>query len=122
MNLKKQRSESKTDPWEKGDFGLEEEFIARADPNESVELDEALELKMISIRLQSELIEKLKFIAKFHGIGYQPLIRDLLYRFARSELRQIAHELSENSRAETLSTEDSPAAKYMDAAPEKKIA
>ena len=114
MSLKKQRSGSKADPWEREDFGLEEEFIERADPSEESELDDALELKMISIRLQNELIRKLKFIAKVHGIGYQPLIRDLLYRFARSELRQIAHELMENSRAETLTEEESPAAKYMD--------
>jgi len=115
MSLRKQKKASGTDPWENEDFGQSEEFVARADPHEELELDEALELKMISIRLQKELIDKLKFIAKLHGIGYQPLIRDLLYRFARSELKQIAQDLSENSRAETLSEADSPAAKYMNA-------
>ncbi|HET7268314.1 MAG TPA: hypothetical protein VFJ15_09405 [Oleiagrimonas sp.] len=53
------------------------------------ETDEALELQMISIRLQKALIEDLKAIAKYHRIGYQPMVRDLLNRFVRSEKRTL---------------------------------
>ena len=57
---------------------------------------------MISIRLQKDLIKKLKLIAKYHGIGYQLLIRDLLQRFARNELMQIAMELDNSDKLEKL--------------------
>lgn len=61
-----------------------------ASPQEMEELDASLDLKSISIRLQNKLIDDLKVIAKVNGIGYQPLVRILLTRFAESELRQIA--------------------------------
>ena len=68
-------SKSDLDAWENGEFGLDEAFIKVTDAAEAAEVDGALNLKMISIRLQSDLIKKLKVIAKYHGIGYQPLIR-----------------------------------------------
>ncbi len=115
MSATKAKTRVKKDPWESGEYGLDENFVKVADAAVSASLDESLELKMISIRLQSDLIKKLKLIAKFHGIGYQPLIRDLLQRFARSELRQIAGELADSEKAEqTLEADESPAAKYMD--------
>jgi predicted DNA-binding ribbon-helix-helix protein len=54
---------------------------------------------MISIRLRKELISELKLIADYRGISYQPLIRDVLSRFARAEVRQIASELREQQKA-----------------------
>jgi len=88
------------DAWESGEFGLDEAFIKVTDAAEAAEVDGALDLKMISIRLQNDLIKKLKLIAKYHGIGYQPLIRDLLQRFVRSELVHIAAELKESENIE----------------------
>ena len=90
------------DAWENGEFGLEEAFIKVTDAAEAAEVDDALDLKMISIRLQNDLIKKLKLIAKYHGIGYQPLIRDLLQKFARSELMQIALELKNTEQLAKL--------------------
>ena len=55
-----------------------------------VEIDEALDLHLISIRLPKSLINNLKFIAKREGLGYQPLIRRLLVRFVNAEMRAIA--------------------------------
>ena len=78
--------------WESGKFGREEAFVATADIADEEALDEALELKLISIRLPKKLIQELKFVANHHDIGYQPLIRDLLSRFARSELKLILKE------------------------------
>lgn len=78
-----------TNPWETGALGLSEEHVRVATDAEMREVDDALELQMISIRLQKGLLEALKEIAGHHGIGYQPMIRDLLNRFARSEIRTI---------------------------------
>jgi len=63
------------------------------------EIEAAFELQMISIRLQKALISELKFIADYRGIGYQPLMRDVLRRFTRAEMIQIANELQEQKKA-----------------------
>ena len=44
-------------------------------------IDDALNLQVISIRMQNELIQNLKKAAKLEGIGYQPLIRQILTRY-----------------------------------------
>lgn len=79
-------------PWEELDQDLEENTIV-ASNEQSKEIDDALGLQMVSIRLQKKLIKKLKLIADHHGVGYQPLIRDLLNRFAKSELQCILIEM-----------------------------
>jgi hypothetical protein len=47
------------------------------------------------------LIESLKLIAHHHSVGYQPLIRDLLNRFAASELKNILHLLAKQKEDQT---------------------
>lgn len=83
-----------TEAWEDGTLGRDEAFAARA-PAESVQqVDDVLGLQMISIRLSKELIQDFKMIAQVHGIGYQPLMRDALTRFAAAELKKMAIQLA----------------------------
>jgi len=96
-------------PWELLDDDLEQRASA-IDLDEAEKIDEAVGLQMISIRLERALLSNLKLIAKHHGVGYQPLIRDLLNRFARSELRNILHEL-ESKRKEIVELAEKEAAK-----------
>ncbi len=63
-------------------------------------VDKALGLQMISIRLPVRLIEQLKVIAMHRGIGYQPLMRDVLGRFARGELIQVLRLQTEIAKLE----------------------
>ena len=77
-------------PWESGALGLSDEHVVGASPDVEAALDDALCLQPISVRLQQSLINDLKLIAKYHGIGYQPLMRNALNRFARFELREMA--------------------------------
>ena len=88
-------------PWEYGELGRDEAHVRVADAAEEAALDEALCMQLISVRLQAGLIKDLKLIAGYHGIGYQPLLRDVLNRFARAELRTIAenHTKTEAARA-----------------------
>lgn len=76
-------------PWESGQLGRDEEHVRVATKEEMATVDDSLGLQMISIRLQKGLLDALKDIAKFHNIGYQPMVRDLLNRFAKSEIRTI---------------------------------
>lgn len=85
---------STPEAWEDGPLGKD---VAHArdyqSPKEEESLiDEAFGLKAISIRLEVELIDNLKAIAKHYGMGYQPLMRQQLHRFVDSELKRIALE------------------------------
>ena len=85
-----------------GDFGFDEAFVKVTDAVEAAKIDDALGLKMISIRLQNDLINKLKLVANYHGIGYQLLIRNQLHKYIRSELLQIVKELENNEKIDSL--------------------
>lgn len=81
-----------TEKWESRELGASETYARRADIDLNA-LDESLGLKPISIRLQQGMIDDLKAIAAFHGIGYQPLIKQILARFIESEQKMLANEM-----------------------------
>ena len=75
--------------WEDGQLGRDAEFVVEADGDIEAAIDEALDLKLISIRLQKSLIDDFKSIASVNNIGYQTLMRQILQRFADSEKKKI---------------------------------
>lgn len=87
--------------WENRTLGADEAYAVKADHSHEVALDEALGMQSISIRLPKQLIENYKLIAHFHGIGYQPLMRDVLHRWVPSALREVLDGMQE--RAENAS-------------------
>jgi hypothetical protein len=78
--------------WESGALGLSPEHATPAPASLDKEVDDALGLQMISIRLPKQLIDDLKLIAGKENLGYQPLIRRVLLRFAEAEFRAMAHQ------------------------------
>jgi predicted DNA binding CopG/RHH family protein len=82
--------------WESGQLGRDAEFaeVVKTDEASEQKFDESLGLQLISIRLPKSLIEDFKIIAKLNGIGYQPLMRQTLKRFAEGEKRTIMRELA----------------------------
>ena len=86
--------------WESGTLGRDAEHAKRASKELEQQVDEALGLQAISIRLSKELIDDFKFIAKMHNVGYQPLMRDALKRFAEAEYKRIAVQLANEKAAE----------------------
>jgi predicted DNA binding CopG/RHH family protein len=87
------------DPWESGQLGRDCEQVEKATAELVKEVEASLEMQMISIRFPKQLIDELKLIAHYRGIGYQPLIRDVAARFARAEILLIAQELQEQEQA-----------------------
>lgn len=85
----KSKIESTPESWETGELGRDEQFIKISEDIKQEAIDESLELQMISIRLQKSLIDDMKMIAKLHGLGYQPLIRQILTRFVECEKKQL---------------------------------
>lgn len=79
--------------WETGTLGQDEEYAVALTAEEATAeeelIDEALELKAISIRLEKSLIEDFKMLAALHGLSYQPLMRQALRRFADCEKKRI---------------------------------
>lgn len=99
--------------WEDGELGRSEEHVAVS----TTDVDDALGMQMISIRLQKRLLGDLKKIADHHGIGYQPMIRDLLNRFVHSEMKQLLNKRLREIEAEDQCIEESstvPVKEFMD--------
>ena len=81
--------EADGDRWESGELGRDPALMRVADKKTSADLDNTLDLQMISIRLEKGLLRDLKEIAAHYKLSYQPMIRDLLKRFAISEIETI---------------------------------
>jgi hypothetical protein len=82
------------DAWDNREIGADPEFarVYESPPEEEEAIDAALELKPISIRLPKSLIDDFKAIAELNGMGYQPLMRQILTRFADCEKKTILRE------------------------------
>jgi predicted DNA binding CopG/RHH family protein len=86
--------------WETGLLGREEDFVQKVNI-ESELVDSALALQAISIRLQKGLLDDLKDIAQIRGLGYQPLIKQILKRFVDAEKKLLLQErAAEEARKE----------------------
>ncbi|MNY35749.1 hypothetical protein D3C86_1701780 [compost metagenome] len=92
--------------WEQGGLG-EDEAHAVVAPDESAALDRALGLQAVSIRLQKSLISDFKFLAEEHGMGYQPLMREALRRFAEAEMKRLAVKYANERRRGAAAQGDS---------------
>jgi hypothetical protein len=86
--MNKTRKPGTAQAWESGELG-ENEASARAASAETTQaINDALGLQMISIRLPKSVIEDFKLIAQIEGVGYQPLMRTALIRFAECEAKR----------------------------------
>ena len=73
-----------TNQWEARELGACGAYV-KPSTLDGKAVDEVLGLKAISIRLQTSMIDELKAIAARDGIGYQPLIKQVLARFIEEE-------------------------------------
>lgn len=84
-----EKTTASAEAWESGELGQQEEHVVKGGVAASKRVDAALDLQLISIRLPKTLINDLKIIGKLEGIGYQPLIRQLLMRFVIAEKKRV---------------------------------
>ena len=106
--MSKAKIEGTHEAWEDGSLGRDMEHAQLAPHEIESQIDESLGMQMISIRLQKDLIEDFKRIAEFHGVGYQPLMRDALQRFAAAEYKLIALEYAKVKAAKTTEKAHGP--------------
>lgn len=101
---KKIKIENSAEAWERGEFGNDLKHARVVDKKIGAQIDEALGLQMISIRLEQDLIESYKLLGAKYDMGYQPLMREALKRFVEGEFKLIASEVLEKQRAEKQKT------------------
>ncbi len=66
-------------------MGASAKHAVRVSDEQTKALDNALGLQLLSFRIQKSLIQKLKNIAQREGIGYQPLMRQVLTRYVQEQ-------------------------------------
>jgi uncharacterized protein (DUF4415 family) len=72
--------------WENGELGREAKY-AEASPKEvDIQVDKALDLEIISIRLETDLIESFQILGKKYDVSYKPLMRHALKSFIQSQI------------------------------------
>ena len=91
--------------WEDGTLGTSLEH-AEISPNRLEDIDDALAMQSISIRLSRSLIDDLKILAEINDIGYQPLIRRVLTRFVEGETKQLLRDNASLLRKKGVKTSD----------------
>ena len=72
------------------------------------QVDEAIAMPPISIRLPKSLIETFKLLGQRHGLGYQPLMRRVLARFAEAEMKLVLNEVVAEQRRTIEDEDDGP--------------
>jgi predicted DNA binding CopG/RHH family protein len=72
--------------WENGQLGASVEHAVRVPEAEAkiidAMIDDAFDLRSVTIRLQKGLVREFEQFAKQDGIGYQPLMRMILTKYA----------------------------------------
>lgn len=89
MTKAQNRLESTDEAWESRALGASEDHVRAVSVELEAAIDSSLGMQAISIRLPKELIDAYKLIANHHGVGYQPLMRDILQRFAPEGLKEV---------------------------------
>ena len=106
-NEKPKKNEAAQDAWEGGKLGRDSKYAVAASKEHGDQIDDALGLQMISIRLDRELIDTFKLLGGKYQMGYQPLMREALKRFVDGELKMVALEaLEKQSLARSKSKDD----------------
>lgn len=89
MNKHANKIDSTDEAWESGALGTDAAHASAAPAELEAAIDASLGMQSISIRLPKQLIDAYKLIATHHGLGYQPLMRDILQRFVPEGLKEV---------------------------------
>jgi predicted DNA binding CopG/RHH family protein len=107
--------------WDNRELGASEEHLQVLSEEQQTELDkdidDGLGLQHISIRLNRTLIEQLKGLAKLEGLGYQPLVRQVLTKYAKDNEHKLDMLLSAAEAADRADKLFAQAVKLRDEIP-----
>lgn len=103
-----ERFDADSELWETRQLGASAEHAKPVSDEEDKAIDDAMGLHLLSFRIQKTVIEQLKQLAKLEGIGYQPLMRQVLTKYVREnehKLHQLLTPHQASSQAEQLFTQ-----------------
>jgi predicted DNA binding CopG/RHH family protein len=86
--------------WDSRQLGASAKNAKRVSDEEDKAIDDALGLQLLSFRIQRSVIEQLKELSKLEGIGYQPLMRQILTKYVRENQHKLESLLSPQEAAE----------------------
>ncbi len=89
VSKKAERFDAGNELWESKKLGASAQHAKPNSKQEDKNLDDSMGLQLLTIRVQKELIEQFKNLAKLEGIGYQPLMRQVLTRYARENEQRL---------------------------------
>lgn len=98
--MTKAKKPGSAEAWERGDLGENANSAKPASAETTQAINDALGLQMISIRLPKSVIEDFKAIAQIEGVGYQPLMRIALVRFAECEAKRLLRDFAAQRESE----------------------
>jgi hypothetical protein len=105
---KSTKIEGTIEAWETGKLGEDAAHAVPVSADLMSAIDASLGLQAISIRLPKNLVDAYKLIASHHGVGYQPLMRDILQRYVKYGLQEVlAHHQAKASETGVLVQDDS---------------
>lgn len=102
--MTKAKKQGSAEAWETGVLGENADSAKVASAQTTQAINDALGMQMISIRLPKSVIEDFKVIAQIEGIGYQPLMRTALMRFAECEAKRVMREYAAGLEASKKAT------------------
>jgi hypothetical protein len=102
------RFDADNELWETRKLGASPEHARVVSGKGDKALDESMGLQLLTFRIQKPIVDQLRQLAKLEGIGYQPLMRQVLVKYVRENQHRLQriltpHEASE--RAEQLFTQ-----------------
>lgn len=97
MSIKDYENET-WDEWDNRDLGASEEHAVVSSTVNEETLNASLGMQTISLRMPSDLLVDLKLIAKLHGIGYQPLMKQIMQRFVICEMKQMLRDAADRKQ------------------------
>ena len=98
--MTKAKKPGTAEAWDSGELGENADSAKVASAETTQAINDALGLQMISIRLPKSVIEDFKVIAQIEGVGYQPLMRTALVRFAECEAKRVMREYAAQRESE----------------------
>jgi predicted DNA binding CopG/RHH family protein len=99
--VKKANIPGSIEAWEDRTLGASKAHVRKASAETQAAVEDALGMQAISIRLPRSTIDTYKALAAMHGVGYQPLMRDAICRWAEGELKQMVIGAAEVKRQES---------------------
>ncbi len=98
-NKMKQYEDQNWEEWDNGTYGTSAEHAQISTAIDEESLNESLALQSINIRMPKDLLDDLKRIATINGIGYQPLMKQVLQRFVTCEMKQMLRDAADREAA-----------------------